>query len=373
MMDILVITYDYPDDKRSDYSFVKQLVDSFCQLGHNCQVIAPYNVTKNKRLYKTVEVQKIGNNHITVYRPRYITFSNIRIAGKEISKELRKRALMRGFRMLKRTPDVIYCHFWKQAIDSMEYAEQNHLPLFVATGESDISSMLPATFSLEQLKKNVNGVICVSTKNKDESISLGLTEESKCIVAPNAINNNLFRLLNKKECRRKLGVPNMAFVICFVGWFNERKGSVRLSDAISSLEDEVSSLFIGEGDCPPTCKGILYKGPVRHDEIPTFLNAADVFVLPTLKEGCCNAIVEAMACGLPIVSSDLPFNYDVLDHSNSILIDPTDIKQISMAISTLKANTDMRATLAEGALKTASSLTIGMRASKILNFIESRL
>ncbi len=373
MMDILVITYDYPDDKRSDYSFVKQLVDSFCQLGHNCQVIAPYNVTKNKRIYKTEEVQKIGNNHITVYRPRYITFSNIRVAGKEISKELRKRALMRGFRMLKRTPDVVYCHFWKQAIDSMEYAEQNHLPLFVATGESDISSMLPEVFSIEQLKKNVNGVICVSTKNKDESISLGLTEESKCIVAPNAINNNLFRQLNKRECRIKLGVPDTAFVVCFVGWFNERKGSARLSAAISSLEGDVSSFFIGDGDCPPNCKGIIFKGPVNHDEIPTYLNAADVFVLPTLKEGCCNAIVEAMACGLPIISSDLPFNYDVLNYSNSLLIDPMNIKQISDAICTLKDNTEKRAVLSMGALNTASSLTIDKRASRILNFIESRL
>ena len=70
----------------------------------------------------------------------------------------------------------------------------------------------------------------------------------------------------------------------------------------------------------------------EHDVIAEYLNCADIFVSPTLAEGCSNSIVEAMACGLPIISSDLPFNHDILDEKNSILLDPVEVNEIALAI-----------------------------------------
>ena len=81
------------------------------------------------------------------------------------------------------------------------------------------------------------------------------------------------------------------------------------------------------------------------------MNAADVFVLPTLAEGCCNAILEAMACGLPIISSNLPFNWDILNDKNSILIDPNNINQIADAIQRLRDSPKLRSEMSEEALK----------------------
>ncbi len=66
--------------------------------------------------------------------------------------------------------------------------------------------------------------------------------------------------------------------------------------------------------------------------IPNYICASDVFVLPTTAEGCCNAIIEAMGCGLPIVSSDRAFNYDILNEENSILVDPESVDEIDNAI-----------------------------------------
>lgn len=96
---------------------------------------------------------------------------------------------------------------------------------------------------------------------------------------------------------------------------------------------------------------------------------SDVFVLPTLREGCCNAVVEAMACGLPIISSDLPFNWDVLNQTNSVLIDPYNIDEIADAINSFYEDSSKRALLSKGALSTAKDLTIEERSRKILKFI----
>ena len=161
-------------------------------------------------------------------------------------------------------------------------------------GESNISTLLKNKTIPSGLKDYVSGVICVSTKNKEESISLGLTTEEKCFVKPNAVNSELFKKLDKETCRKKLGLPADAFIISFVGSFIERKGANRVAAAIKSLSgDPVYSIFAGRGNVEPDCENILFKGSLRHEDIPEYLNASDVFVLPTLAEGCCNAIVEA--------------------------------------------------------------------------------
>lgn len=370
-MIILIITPDYPDRYKIHYPFVKQLVDEFARQGHHCYVIAPYSITKNKRRYQ--EEEKVNDN-ITIYRPNHLSFSNYRIGKFCPSLFFRQKAINRALRRLPVKPDMMYCHFWESALEGYQFAKKNALPLFVASGESSISTLLHNKHVPTDLDECVSGVICVSTKNKEESISLGLTTPKNCFVKPNAVNNNLFRKLDKQECRSKLGVSKDDFVVCFVGSFIERKGPNRVAGAIKSIPGKpIKSFFIGKGPQEPECDNILYKGTLPHEDIPIYLNAADVFVLPTLAEGCCNAIVEAMACGLPIISSNLSFNWDVLNDTNSIMVDPHDVKQVSEAIVELRNNSERRERLSRGALETAKYLAIEQRAKSILTFIVNKI
>ena len=136
----------------------------------------------------------------------------------------------------------------------------------------------------------------------------------------------------------------------------------------------VYSVFMGQPmDELPSCKHILYQGPVKHASIADYLNAADIFVLPTLHEGCCNAIIEAMACGLPVVSSNLPFNWDILNEENSILVSPKNVEEVRLAILSLMNDKTKRSRLSNGALNTASSLSINDRVIKIMSFVNTKL
>lgn len=369
-MNILIITPDYPDKYKVHYPFVKQLVDEFARQGHRCFVIAPYSVTKNKRFYPAKEYD--GN--VMVYRPNHLSFSNFKIGKLKLSDFFRGRAIQRATKWLPVKPDVVYCHFWKCAIEAYPYASPNRLPLFVATGESSIASFFDGATFPKQVSDYIKGVICVSSKNKDESIALGLTTAEKCMVSPNSVNSSIFKKKNKAECRKKLGISEDKFVISFVGAFINRKGSKRVSDAIGSLKGEpVYSLFVGKGDQEPTCENILFKGRLPHEEVSVYLNASDAFVLPTLAEGCCNAIVEAMSCGLPVISSDLPFNWDVLDESNSIMIDPNDVGAIAGAIAKLRDDITLRDNMSAASLDKAQSLTIDQRAKGIVKFIIAQM
>ena len=148
----------------------------------------------------------------------------------------------------------------------------------------------------------------------------------------------------------------------------------RVSKAIEGIpENDVYSIFIGEGPEEPNNPNILFKGKVTHNDVPLYLNAADVFVLPTLQEGCCNAVVEAMACGLPIISSNLPFNWDVLNMDNSIMVDPLNVEEIKQAIIKLRDDVQLRLAMSCAALEKAKELTIQERARKILSFMQQRM
>ena len=214
----------------------------------------------------------------------------------------------------------------------------------------------------------------VSSVNKEVLIGKSIVSEEKIGVFPNSIDQRVFWKRNKDEMRKKYSMPSDGFIVAFVGRFLNVKGPLRLSKALNRINkgDDVYSIFIGEGGEIPKCNNILHCGPLAHDIIPEYLSCADVFVLPTLAEGCCNAIVEAMACGLPIISSNLPFNDDILDESCSIRIDPNSIEDLTDAIELMKNNAELREKLSEGALSKAKGLTIDQRAKAILRFIEEK-
>lgn len=350
---------------------MEQLVNEFGRQGHDCIVIAPFSINKNWGFYKYKEVILLneGRNSIVIYRPNIITCSKISFCGDDFTSHMYQWAINRVLSRLKKKPDIIYGHFWARALHGFKYAKKYSIPLMVATGESDIKELFGSRGSKEFFDY-VSGVVCVSTKNMNESIQLGLTKREKCRVIPNSIDNVIFRQLDKIECRKKIGLSNEHFIVCFVGSFINRKGPNRIIDALELLKDEsIKVMFIGKGSMALDYKGVVYKGGVPHSELPIYLSASDVFVLPTLKEGCCNAIVEAMACGLPIVSSNRDFNNDILDKTNSILIEPESIEEIAKAIKLIKSDPQLKESLSRGSLLKSADLTIEKRAEKIIDFM----
>ena len=184
--------------------------------------------------------------------------------------------------------------------------------------------------------------------------------------------------MNVQDFRRKIGVADDDFVICFVGGFIPRKGPDRIAKAIEELNDpQIKVIFIGK-EFPGypyefNCPGIIHKGPINHSLIPTYMNCSNVFVMPTLKEGCCNAIVEALAIGLPVISSNGAFNDDILNDENSIRINPNNVHEIASAIKLLKENPTLCKSMTEYSISKHKQYSISSRAYSILSFIDNQV
>lgn len=387
-MHICIISEGYPYKDFAFFTFVKQIAEAMADQGHKVSVISPQSITKHiirnspERPLKYTEKTSSGSV-IDIYSPKIVTVGNLVYKSRFIDSIFLKyiqTIISKTLDSFELKPDVIYGHFWHSAYYGFDYAFKHNISLFVASGEAEIE--IHQRIKDEKLKRfadYVSGVICVSSKNKNESISLKLADENRCVVIPNAINSNVFFKKNKQELRRRFGFPEDKFILAFVGGFIPRKGPLKIVKALENLhDDEIKSIFIGsllDKDISnrPDSEYNLFMGSLEHDQIPDYLNCADVFVLPTLKEGCCNSIIEALACGLPVISSDRDFNYDILDSNCSFMIDPDNVEAIADAIRTLKADKTLQERMSKSALDKAHDLEINTRATKIIKFIHSRL
>jgi teichuronic acid biosynthesis glycosyltransferase TuaC len=380
---LCIITDGYTSEERPFNEFVDQLVCQFRDQGIDCTVISPLSLTNvifrgNPLLPYFRERKTPNGNMIAIYSPRYLSAASVRkgiINTTNITLGNFIHAAQRTFKKLhdKEHFDAVYAHFiFESGAAASCISEKYSIPAFVAYGECSNYSIdcLGGADKARARLKALKGVISVSTANKESLVKQNIFPEEIIRVFINSIDNRLFYKRNKQEMRIKYGLPEDAFIAAFVGRFVEGKGANRLSKAIEGLGgDRVKSIFIGSGDIRPDCEGILLCGSQPHDRVPELLSAADIFVLPTLAEGCCNAIIEAMACGLPIISADLPFNDDILDETCSIRVDPSSVDEIAAAIKLLLNDQNYRSMLAEGALAKAKDLSISTRATKILEFM----
>ncbi len=379
---ICFVLDSYPTNKTNGCVFAKHLICAIADRGYDCTVIAPRILSKTgimtvkQSAYYTEEFTLKGRK-IKIFRPFYLHLSSHkRMMGLSMNNHF--RSVMRVIKHEKLEPDVIYGHFIYQCgLTAARVGEKLGIPSYCACGENSLrlqEDSMPYCTGLKyhnwaSILKKLSGIVCVSGNNKELLLKSGFVDMSmKMGVFPNGIDKNKFCILDKETCRRELGFPHDAFIVAFTGTFSSNKGMDRLNDALN-LCDNTNSIFMGQGALKPNCRGVLYSGRVPNDQVSKYLNAADVFVLPTRGEGCCNAIVEALACGLPVISSDLPFNDDILSTENSIRIDVESVEQIREAIERLKDDNSLRETLASGAQKTAEGLSIEARAEKILEFM----
>lgn len=378
MKEILILANKYPNPVEPNICvFIQQLVWEFADLGYSCSVIAPLAVNLNLK-YKEIEEVSYekteNNNKIVVYRPKYLSLGQgdglaqkLRVS---ITTALYEAAAIRVIKKYKIPFDTVYSHFLcPSGVVASRLGKKYHVPAFMAHGEALYAG--DEKYGNKRLAKELTGlkgVIAVSSQNRDYVVDAGIVKSDIVGVFPNGYRKERFYPRNKTESRKKFNFPENAFIVGMVGSFDERKGVLRLQEAV----DQISNAYFacaGKGEQNPSSEKCLWAKPVNNDELPYFYSALDAFVLPTQNEGCCNAIVEAIACGCPIISSNRTFNADICDCTNSLLVNPDNVDEIRNAILRIKEDSIFRQSLEEGSLRKSKELTLNERARRILTFM----
>lgn len=369
-MKLLVISGNYPSLKEPQKGiFVYKLIQEFASIGIRVLVISPTKLF----LFKKNIVESYGEEKAFVLRPRILSLSSYKIFGFNTI-QINRWSTIYAIRSIarKRTYDRIYCHFLVNALIATKVYFNSDIKIYAAVGENKGIDSLRSIYSekeYDKLIKRINGFIAVSPIIKEKLLSLGI-DENRIFLSPNAVDHSTFYPVeDKQSIRKSLHLPQDKKIVIFVGRFIDSKGPIRVLKALEALNDEVVGIFIGAGPQIFYSDKIVFKGIVKHDVVAEYLRASDVFVLPTLHEGSCNSINEAMACGLPIVSSDIPEIRFQCKPDFSVLVNPLNSVEIADAISNIiySENTLNRMKLA--AINNSKKLTIRQRAEDISHFI----
>jgi glycosyltransferase involved in cell wall biosynthesis len=171
-------------------------------------------------------------------------------------------------------------------------------------------------------------VFAVSDSLRRLALALGVAVD-KTEVVGNGVDTARFHAVDRLAARQKFGLPPGARVLISVGALVERKGMQRVIDALPDLcrrFPDLHYLIVGSGGPEGDCRAELdaqvtrlglsacvkFAGALPPDELKWALSAADVFVLATRNEGWANVFLEAMACGLPVITTDVGGNAEVV-------------------------------------------------------------
>lgn len=382
---VVIIVDHFPAGLDATFSFVEQLVFGLCALDHDITVISPQSrlsAHKNGRPWRKYRDARStpSGDQFTVLSPTLNPIASA-VRHPRLGAYLRYRsgvkAVIRALRTIQRSPDAMYAHFFATAgLVAADVAARTGVPCIIASGESNLEEVL-APFRTKWLQRKLASateIIAVSPFLASHIQSKCIVPQARVSMIPNGVDTGRFFPAgsSRNHTRKTLGIADDEILLTFVGYLRHRKGPLRVMSAVNGLAG-VKVAFVGTGSEVPRGNEVAFVGPLPNSELPKMLQASDAFILPTLAEGCCNAILEALACGLPVISSDRPFNDGILDATNSIRVDPLDIEALRRAVLALRDDRYLRRRLASGAARKARGISMEARAIRVSNVINNAI
>lgn len=161
----------------------------------------------------------------------------------------------------------------------------------------------------------------------------------------NGYNTAVFRLGDQHAARAQLGLDARLKLIVYVGRFVEAKGMNELVAAFGQLaagNADLRLVLIGDGVMRDALlekvasaglrEQVLVPGGLAPEEVARWITASDVLTLPSWSEGYPNVVVEAVACGRPVVATDVGGTREIINDANGMLIPPRDIDALRDAL-----------------------------------------
>jgi teichuronic acid biosynthesis glycosyltransferase TuaC len=264
-------------------------------------------------------------------------------------------------RVRRFAPDVMLGYWvYPDGYAALRTARKLGIPCVLGALGSDIH--LRSGVNVRRTHEAIAGadaMITVSEAMRQYSIRTYHAKPETVHTIVNGFNTAIFRPMDQAALRAKLGIAADERPMVSVGRFVEAKGLrelVTAFQALAALDPKASLALVGDGNMKAELEALIsaaglsqrvhLPGGMPPEQVAEWINAADLLTLPSWSEGYPNVVVEAVACGRPVVATDVGGMREILDDSNGLIVPPRDPKALTTALAACLARSWDQATIA---------------------------
>jgi glycosyltransferase involved in cell wall biosynthesis len=210
-------------------------------------------------------------------------------------------------------------------------------------------------------------IIAGSDKVRRSTLNWFKLNPEKVVTVYNGVDLSLFKPAPAmgRAVRNLHDIKENEKAILFLSHVTRQKGvdvAIRAFAEILRRKSNLKLMIVGGGDYLPEAKNlvqrlrlnpsIIFTGAIDYEKVPDYINAGDILLLPTIRqEGLPLVIIDAMACGKPVVASNIGGNSDALEHGKTgLLTKPGSIEETVKSLERLLDNAEFSRQLAQNAL-----------------------
>jgi len=245
-------------------------------------------------------------------------------------------------------PDLIFgCFLYPEGYAAFKIGKVLSIPVVAMGIGSDINSIgdpISALHTRTVLREG-NFLVTVSDDLRRKALGMGaLPEKSRTVV--NGCDLSVFRIRDRREARSKLGISPAEEAVVYIGRLDMRKGLRELVEAAASLHPVRPNLhvyIVGEGPDRGLVESAIQASNAasyvhalpgcQFDEVADWMAAASLVTLPSYMEGCPNVVLEALACGRPVVATNVGGIPEIMSHDCGRLVPPRHPSALARALA----------------------------------------
>jgi glycosyltransferase involved in cell wall biosynthesis len=328
-----------------DYRFLKKLVNDYRVLLFHCS-----------EFEMTAEIGTLNGLEIISRKPRFKPLPLL-------SELAFFKKIVNDFK-----PDIVHTGYvWKVGVLAAFAGVHPHLSM---PWGSDVLTEPDSKFIVKKLVNKVfrtcDHIQCDADFVKSKIISDYTINPEKITVFPWGIDLEMFKKSENKQCRANLNIPHDSFVIIFNRHLEDFYGVEYLMNAFRDFaadKNNVLLLIVAEGTMKSAIREFIGKnnltdkvrimGRVSNAELPAILNCSDIYISPSFSDGTSLSLLEAMACGMGIVVTDVPAITEWVSGDNGFVVPRKNTGQITAALQEYYSNRNLIAKHGEKNIKIA--------------------
>ena len=316
---LILTTYFSSNETDINDVFVRAQVNKIAPFFNNIYVISPISIFRFIREYKKYKNGKRKENNLIIFYPLYLNFPFPILRDQILIRKLwlknYLKTILKVIRKNNISFDIIHAHYtWPPGAVAVELKKDFNVPVVITEHTS---------ITLHKASKRKDPYYFKAWKESDAIIRVNKKDvplfkkyNKNTVNIPNGFDEKKFYRMDKDKCREKLNLPQDRKIILTIGNLVEIKGHKYLIEAMKEIVKKrrnILCLVIGSGNLKKMLENQIEElklkefvkllGGKPHNEISIWMNACDLFVLPSLNESFGVVQIEAMACGKPVVAT----------------------------------------------------------------------